>query len=151
MLHTALNPESLEGLVVPGGALGVEGNAPAPATTTGGTTTAAPAPQPQQEPAGFSWVLVLVWGGMLVGLYFLMIRPQKKRQQKLKDLQSSIKTGDNVVTNGGMFGKVTDVGTDCFVVEMGISGRTVKVPILKADVLGVREPVLTPPPKDESN
>jgi hypothetical protein len=31
------------------------------------------------------------------------------------------------------------------VVELGISGRTVKLPILKTEVLGVREPVLTPP------
>jgi len=92
--------------------------------------------------------LILVYVALFGGIWFFLLRPHKRREKKLKELQSTIKTGDNVVTNGGMFGKVTDVGTDCFVVEMGISGRTVKVPILKTDVLGVREPVLTPPPKD---
>jgi len=93
---------------------------------------------------GLIAVYVIIFGG----IWFFMMRPHRRREKKLKELQSGIRTGDNVVTNGGMFGKVTDVGTDCFVVEMGISGRTVKIPILKTDVLGVREPVLTPPPKE---
>jgi len=93
-------------------------------------------------------LLIVVYVALFGGIWFFMMRPHKKREKKLKELQATIKAGDNVVTNGGMFGKVADVGTDCFVVEMGISGRTVKIPILKTDVLGVREPVLTPPPKD---
>ena len=93
---------------------------------------------------GIIAVYVLIFGG----IWFFLLRPHKKREKKQKEMQATIKTGDNVVTNGGMFGKVTDVGTDCFVVEMGVSGRTVKIPILKTDVLGVREPVLTPPPRE---
>ena len=143
----------LGGLVVPGGVLGViEGEqqiAEGTAQQTTGTTQI-PAQAEEPAPAGIGWMVPALWILMLVGLWFLMMRPQKKRQQKLKEMQSAIKAGDNVVTNGGMFGKVADVGTDCFVVEMGISGRTVKVPILKSDVLGVREPVLTPPPKEEA-
>jgi len=92
---------------------------------------------------------LLLWGGAFVLIYLVMMRPHKKREKKLKELQAGIKTGDNIVTNSGMFGRIADVGTDCFIIEVGISGRTVKLPILKSEVLGVREPVLTPPPKDE--
>jgi len=105
----------------------------------------------QEAPAGLfgggMLPMALIWGAAIIGFWFLLIRPQKKRDKKLKELQSSIKTGDNVVVSGGMFGRVADIGTDCFVIEMGIGGRTVKIPILKADVLSVRDPVLTPPPK----
>ena len=138
-----------EGLVTPGGPGGTApagettGTTAPPATYTPGSTA------PAQEAGGMSmWMMLIVWGAVIVGFWFLMMRPQKKREKKLKELQASIKAGDNVVTNSGMFGRIADVGTDCFIVEMGISGRSVKVPILKTDVLGVREPVLTPPPKE---
>lgn len=128
------------------------GTAP-PAPATGGdvvhhVVTNGGADAPAGLFAGGGWMMAVVWGAAIIGFWFLLIRPQKKREKKLKEVQSSIKPGDNVVTNGGMFGRVADVGTDCFIVEMGISGRTVKVPILKSDVLGVRDPILTPPPRE---
>ena len=103
-----------------------------------------------EDPGFFAstWVMLLIWGGVFVGMYFLMFRPQRKREKAMREMQSAIKTGDNIVTSGGLFGRVADVGTDCFVVEFGISGRSVKMPVLKNDVVGVREPVLTPPPKE---
>ena len=110
-------------------------------------TGAAPAEAPGLFGGG-GFMMAAIWVVAILGFWFLLIRPQKRREKKLKELQSGIKPGDNIVTNGGMFGRVADVGTDCFVVEMGISGRTVKVPILKSDVLGVRDPILTPPPRE---
>ena len=133
-----------DGLVVPGG------TRPAGEATTQVANNAAYSPTPAQEPGllGSPIVMIGIWAVVFIGFWFLMIRPQKRREKKLKELQSSIKAGESVVTNSGMFGRVADVGTDCFVIEMGISGRTVKIPVLKTDVLGVREPVLTPPPKE---
>ena len=130
-----------------------EGAADAPAATVGDAAQQVVSNGAAAEaPAGFfgggGLMMALIWGVAIIGFWFLLIRPQKKREKKMKELQAGIKPGDNVVTNGGMFGRVADVGTDCFVVEMGISGRTVKVPILKSDVLGVRDPILTPPPRE---
>jgi len=123
-----------------------------PAATGGEAAQQVVANGAAEAPAGLfgggGLMMAVIWGAAIIGFWFLLIRPQKKREKKLKEVQSSIKPGDNIVTNGGMFGRVADVGTDCFVVEMGISGRTVKVPILKSDVLGVRDPVLTPPPRE---
>lgn len=147
-ISTVIQHSASLGAVVPGGhqELGA-----APPTTQGqqalNGTTSHPSPAPQQEPASM-WLTFLPLIAVFVGVWCLMILPQRRREKKMKELQSNIKAGDNVVTNSGMFGRVADVGTDCFVVEMGISGRTVKIPILKSDVLGVRDPVLTPPPKE---
>ena len=132
------------------------GQNPATAPTSAGTAgqatanVASPMYAPASEPGFFEsqWMLLLFWGVVIVGMYFLMFRPQRKREKQMREMQSAIKTGDNVVTSGGLFGKVADVGTDCFVVELGISGRSVRIPVLKSDVLGVREPVMTPPPKE---
>ena len=59
-------------------------------------------------------------GGGLLGLlpivlifvlfYFLLIRPQQKRQKQHKEMVASLKKGDEVVTVGGTLGKITDVG-----------------------------------------
>lgn len=42
-------------------------------------------------------------------LYFLMIRPQMKRQKKEKDFANAIKKGDRVVTKSGIHGKIADI------------------------------------------
>lgn len=51
---------------------------------------------------------------MFVILYFLMIRPQMKRQKEHKNLVAAIAKGDEVITAGGMLGKVTKV-TDAYI------------------------------------
>jgi preprotein translocase subunit YajC len=51
---------------------------------------------------------------MFVVLYFLMIRPQMKRQKEQKSMMEALAKGDEVVTAGGVLGKVTKV-TDAYV------------------------------------
>ncbi len=51
---------------------------------------------------------------MIVILYFLMIRPQMKRQKEHKNLVAALAKGDEVITAGGMLGKVTKV-TDAYI------------------------------------
>ena len=47
---------------------------------------------------------------MFVVLYFVMIRPQMKKQKEHKAMIDALAKGDEVVTGGGMFGKVTKIG-----------------------------------------
>ena len=91
--------------------------------------------------------MLLIWGAVFVGMWFLMIRPQRKREKAMKELQAGIGTGDDIITSGGLFGKVADVGEDCFIVEFG-TNRGLRVPVLKADVVARRTPKMTPQPKD---
>jgi preprotein translocase subunit YajC len=59
---------------------------------------------------------------MFVVLYFLMIRPQMKRAKEHKTMLEAIKKGDEVVTSGGMVGKITKVGESYVTVEVARAG-----------------------------
>ncbi len=69
----------------------------------------APAPTAGESPFGsLGTMLPLVL--MFVVLYFVMIRPQMKRQKEHKTMIDALAKGDEVVTSGGMLGKITKIG-----------------------------------------
>ena len=63
---------------------------------------------------------------IFVVFYFLLIRPQQKRAKEHKGMVDALKKGDWVVTNGGLLGKVTDLGEN-FVKLQVSDGVEVKV------------------------
>jgi len=54
---------------------------------------------------------------MFALLYFMMIRPEKKRKQQAEQMRSGLKKGDTITTIGGVIGKVVAVDKDTFVIE----------------------------------
>lgn len=74
--------------------------------------------------------------------YFIGIRPQKKREKKMLELQSEIKIGDWVLLDSGLYGKVTDIADQVFIVEFG-TNKGVLIPVVKQRVVGKGEPNLT--------
>lgn len=50
-------------------------------------------------------------------MYFMMIRPEKKRKQQAQQMRDSLKKGDTVTTIGGIIGKVVSLTNDTFVIE----------------------------------
>ena len=56
---------------------------------------------------------------MVVGLYFLMIRPQNKKEKKAQEMRNSIEVGDGITTIGGLVGRVASIKEDTFVLETG--------------------------------
>ncbi|MCL2218187.1 MAG: preprotein translocase subunit YajC [Defluviitaleaceae bacterium] len=119
----------------------------------GGVTPAAPLPGGEvlngaTGGGGMGWgMMILLYGGIFALMYFIFFRPQRKREKKMREMQSAITTGDNIVTSGGFFGKVADIGEDCFIVEFGMN-RGVKIPVVKSHVVGIAEPKTTPMPKE---
>ncbi len=63
---------------------------------------------------------------LLVGLYFLMIRPQSKRAKEHRDLVTKLGKGDEVITSGGILGKITNISDD-FISLVIAEGIEVKV------------------------
>jgi len=59
---------------------------------------------------------------MFVILYFLMIRPQMKRQKEHRNMVAALAKGDEVITSGGLLGKVTKVSDNYLTVEIGQAG-----------------------------
>ncbi|GKX31417.1 hypothetical protein SH1V18_38970 [Vallitalea longa] len=82
--------------------------------------------------------MVILFGFM----YLMLIRPQKKRQREVDQMQSSISIGDFVMTNGGFYGKVVDSVNNVLIVELG-TNKSVRVPIERNAVAAIKEPDLT--------
>lgn len=78
---------------------------------------------------------------MLCSIFFA-IRPQKKREKELSNIQNAIKVGDWVMTSSGFYGKVVDIADQVFVVEFGMN-KGVRIPIRKSEIIGNKEPNLT--------
>ena len=69
-------------------------------------------------PGGFDLMGMLPILLMFVGLYFLMIRPQMKRQKEHKAMLDALQKGDEVVTAGGVLGKVSKIADAYVTVEV---------------------------------
>ena len=63
---------------------------------------------------------------MFVVLYFIMIRPQMKRQKEMKAMLEALAAGDEVITVGGILGKVTEVKDQYITVEI-VAGTEVQM------------------------
>lgn len=63
-------------------------------------------------------ILMLV--AMFAVFYFILIRPQKKKEKELKNMISALKVGDEVATIGGIHGKIFRIKDDLFVLETGV-------------------------------
>jgi preprotein translocase subunit YajC len=68
--------------------------------------------------AGMDAPFFYMMGLMFVVMYFFMIRPQIKKQKKEREYRSALQKGDDVITIGGIYGKITDVKEDAVVVEV---------------------------------
>ena len=56
---------------------------------------------------------------LIVIFYFMLIRPQKKKDKESKAMLASLKVGDNVTTIGGLCGKITSIRDDVLTLEVG--------------------------------
>ncbi len=87
--------------------------------------------QPEGSPFGAFVPIILITGIF----YFLLIRPQQKKQKKLEAMIKTIEKGDNVVTSGGLHGKVTGVTDDVLTLDIGgVKGERVKVKVARARI-----------------
>lgn len=87
---------------------------------------------------------ILLYAALFFVLWFFLLRPQRKREKEIRDMQSALKVGDNIVTSGGLFGMITSVGEDCFIIEFG-TNKSVRVPVRKTDIMGVKSPNISVP------
>jgi len=66
-----------------------------------------------------------IWSALLLPLLFLaifylfIIRPQQKKDKKIREMRNSVKVGDEILTIGGIFGKIVKVKDDVITIEVG--------------------------------
>lgn len=93
---------------------------------TGGTATGSTAPGAAPTGSMFTQLLPLIF--IIVIFYFLLIRPQQQKQKTQRELLSSLKKGDQVVTIGGIYGTIVQVSDDEVTLEVskGVNLRFAK-------------------------
>ena len=96
----------------------------------------AQATAPSAAPAGPGpmWQMLLFYALIAGGFYFLFIAPQRKKQKAHEKMFSELQSGDEVLTTGGIYGVVTNVKEDRFIVRIS---DTTKVEIAKGFISSV--------------
>ena len=74
-------------------------------------------------PAGAGTTSLIMMAVFVVIFYFLLIRPQQKKQKEHQAMLSKITAGDEVVTAGGILGKVIEVGDNFLTIEIAENVR----------------------------
>jgi preprotein translocase subunit YajC len=72
------------------------------------------------------WPSVIMLGAVFVLMYFMMIRPQMKRQKEHRQMVDKLARGDEIVTSGGIAGRIEEVGETFLTVEIA-EGTKVKL------------------------
>ena len=83
---------------------------------------------PTVAPSGSSGLLQLAPMVLLfAAMYFLLIAPQRKKQKAHEKMLTELKAGDEVVTAGGIYGTITSVKDDRFIVRIGDNNAKIEV------------------------
>ncbi len=77
-----------------------------------------------QAAGGAQLISMLVSMALMIGVfYFLLIRPQRKKDKKVKEMLAALKSGDRICTIGGIYGTITKIKDDTITLAVG-SDRT---------------------------
>ncbi len=80
-------------------------------------------------------MVLIGWLAIMVGLfYFMMIRPQQRKEKERKALISNIKSGDRVLLSGGIIGVVANIKDNIFIVKIADNTR---IEVIKSAILRV--------------
>jgi len=82
------------------------------------------------------WSFPLMMVAIFAIMYFIMIRPQQKKQKEIRKMRESMKTGDKVITSGGIYGKIKDVSDTSFTIEIA---ENVRIKVDKASVFAAAD------------
>jgi preprotein translocase subunit YajC len=100
------------------------------------TPTSSDPNAPQSSPFSFFVPMIL----MFVIFYFVLIRPQSKQRKEMEKMISEVKTGDEVVTSGGIVGTVANVKEKSIMLKVA---DNVKIELLKANIATINKPTTT--------
>ncbi len=63
------------------------------------------------------WLMIIYFAVIIAAFYFLLIRPQRKKAKEEKKLRDSLQVGDEIVTIGGIYGRIISLKEDTIVIE----------------------------------
>ena len=87
-----------------------------------------------------SYIMLIAWVVIIgVFLYFTMIKPQRKEQNRIKTMLAELEAGDSVLTTSGFYGVVIDVDEDTVIVEFG-NNKNCRIPMQKSAITQIEKP-----------
>lgn len=75
---------------------------------------------------GSQWSGILMMIAIVAIFYFFMIRPQQKKQKEIQKAREALKAGDKVITAGGIYGRIREIGDIYMMIEVA-NGVTIRV------------------------
>ena len=84
-------------------------------------------------------VIIIVYVVLIGGLYFFMLRPQKKEQKRVQSMLSEMAIGDTVLTTSGFYGVIIDITDEDVIVEFG-NNKNCRIPMQKAAIAQIEKP-----------
>ena len=112
----------------------------------------------QQNPGLLGMLpMLLIYGVIILAMYFLLIHPQRKKSKEEKKMRENLQVGDEVTTIGGIIGKVVSIKEETFVLETTkekthirfLKGAIRSVDVRIADLTGATEAPVQETPAEE--
>ena len=75
---------------------------------------------------GSQWSGIVMMVVIVAIFYFFMIRPQQKKQKEIQKAREALKTGDKIITAGGIYGRIREIGDIYMMIEVE-NGVTIRV------------------------
>lgn len=86
---------------------------------------------------------------LIIAMYFLMIRPQRKRDKQIQEMRKSLQVGDEIVTIGGICGKIVKTKDETIVIQVGAD--KLKFEMMRWSVSTVTNPSNRPVKTEDSD
>lgn len=83
--------------------------------------------------------IILVYVVIIGGMWFLLMRPQKKEQKRIQAMLSTMEVGDTVLTTSGFYGVIIDITDNDVIVEFG-NNKNCRIPMQKAAIAQLEKP-----------
>ena len=83
--------------------------------------------------------LLAVYAIIIGGMWFLLMRPQKKEQKRLQAMLSTMEVGDTALTTSGFYGVIIDITDDDVIVEFG-NNKNSRIPMQKSAIAQIEKP-----------
>ncbi|WP_368307941.1 preprotein translocase subunit YajC [Mediterraneibacter gnavus] len=83
--------------------------------------------------------VIVIYVVLFGGLWWFMMRPQKKEQKRIQAMLASMEVGDTALTTSGFYGVIIDIADDDVIVEFG-NNKNCRIPMQKAAIAQIEKP-----------
>lgn len=89
--------------------------------------------------AGGMAPIVLIYAVLIGGMWFFLMRPQKKEQKRIQAMLSTMEVGDTALTTSGFYGVIIDITDEDVIMEFG-NNKNCRIPMQKAAIAQIEKP-----------